>query len=30
MPKSKCAFWLEEIQLLGHVLFAKGIAVDPS
>jgi hypothetical protein len=27
---SKCAFWLEEIQFLGHVLFSKGIAVDPS
>jgi hypothetical protein len=27
---SKCAFWLEEIQFLGHVLSAKGIAVDPS
>jgi hypothetical protein len=27
---SKCAFWLEEIQFLGHVFFAKGIAVDPS
>jgi hypothetical protein len=27
---SKCKFWLEEIQLLGHVLSAKGIAVDPS
>jgi hypothetical protein len=27
---SKCAFWLEEIQFLGHVLFAKGITVDPS
>jgi hypothetical protein len=27
---SKCAFWLEEIQFLGHVLPAKGIAVDPS
>jgi hypothetical protein len=27
---SKCAFWLEEIQHLGHVLSAKGIAVDPS
>jgi hypothetical protein len=26
----KCAFWLEEIQFLGHVLSAKGIAVDPS
>jgi hypothetical protein len=27
---SKCAFWLEEIQFLGHVSSAKGIAVDPS
>jgi hypothetical protein len=27
---SKCAFWLEEIQFLGHVLSAKGIAMDPS
>jgi hypothetical protein len=27
---SKCAFWLEEIHFLGHVLSAKGIAVDPS
>jgi hypothetical protein len=27
---SKCMFWLEEIQFLGHVLSAKGIAVDPS
>jgi hypothetical protein len=27
---SKCAFWLEEIQFLGHVLSAKGIAIDPS
>jgi hypothetical protein len=26
----KCAFWLEEIQFLGHVLSANGIAVDPS
>nr|ACS91357.1 polyprotein [Coix lacryma-jobi] len=26
---SKCAFWLEEVQFLGHVLSAKGIAVDP-
>jgi hypothetical protein len=26
----KCTFWLEEIQFLGHVLSAKGIAVDPS
>jgi hypothetical protein len=27
---SKCAFWLEEIQFLGHVLSARGIAIDPS
>jgi hypothetical protein len=27
---SKCTFWLEEIQVLGHVLSAKGIALDPS
>jgi hypothetical protein len=27
---SKCVFWLEEIQFLGHILSAKGIAVDPS
>jgi hypothetical protein len=27
---SKCVFWLEEIQFLGHVLSAKVIAVDPS
>jgi hypothetical protein len=27
---NKCAFWLEEIQFLGHVLSTKGIAVDPS
>jgi hypothetical protein len=27
---SKCAFWLEEIQFLGHVLSARGIAVHPS
>jgi hypothetical protein len=27
---SKCAFWLEEIQFLGHILSTKGIAVDPS
>jgi hypothetical protein len=26
---SKCVFWLEEIQFLGHVLSAKGIVVDP-
>jgi hypothetical protein len=27
---SKYVFWLQEIQFLGHVLSAKGIAVDPS
>jgi hypothetical protein len=27
---SKCVFWLEEIQFLGHVLSTKGIAVDPT
>jgi hypothetical protein len=27
---SKCTFWLEEIQLPGHVLSSKGIVVDPS
>jgi hypothetical protein len=27
---SKCAFWLEEIRFLGHVLSIKGIAVDPN
>jgi hypothetical protein len=26
----KCAFWLEEIQFLEHVLSANGIAVNPS
>ena len=27
---SKCAFWLEEVQFLGHVLSAGGIAIDLS
>ena len=27
---SKCEFWLEEVQFLGHVLSAEGIAIDPS
>ena len=27
---SKCAFWLEEVQFLGHMLSADGIAIDPS
>ena len=27
---SKCEFWLEEVQFLGHVISAKGIALDPA
>jgi len=27
---SKCEFWLEEVQFLGHVISAKDIAVDPT
>jgi hypothetical protein len=27
---SKCAFWLEEIQFLGHVLSAKGLQSIPA
>nr|APU93382.1 putative gag-pol polyprotein [Marshallia obovata] len=27
---SKCAFWLQEVQFLGHVINAKGVLVDPA
>ncbi|KAF5816405.1 putative nucleotidyltransferase, Ribonuclease H [Helianthus annuus] len=27
---SKCAFWLREVQFLGHVISADGVLVDPS
>ncbi|KAD0280377.1 hypothetical protein E3N88_44511 [Mikania micrantha] len=27
---SKCAFWLREVQFLGHVVNPKGIMVDPA
>jgi hypothetical protein len=27
---SKCEFWMEEVTFFGHVLSAKGVAVDPS
>jgi hypothetical protein len=27
---SKCEFWMEEVAFLGHVLSAKGVAVDLS
>jgi hypothetical protein len=27
---SKCEFWLTEVAFLGHVIFARGISVDPS
>ena len=27
---SKCEFWLDQVQFLGHVLTLEGISVDPS
>nr|AAX92790.1 retrotransposon protein, putative, Ty3-gypsy sub-class [Oryza sativa Japonica Group] len=27
---SKCDFWLKEVQFLGHVVNARGVAVDPA
>jgi hypothetical protein len=27
---SKCAFWLWEVQFLGHVINARGVHVDPA
>ena len=27
---SKCEFWMDEVQFLGHVVSAQGIAVDPA
>jgi len=26
---SKCEFWLDEVQFLGHVISTQGIAMDP-
>ena len=26
----KCDFWLKEVSFLGHIVYAKGIRVDPA
>jgi len=26
---SKCAFWLESVDFLGHIISGQGIGVDP-
>jgi hypothetical protein len=28
--RSKCEFWLSKVGFLGHIVFAEGVAVDPS
>ena len=27
---SKCEFWLDRVQFLGHVLTPKGVSIDPN
>ena len=27
---SKCDFWLKEVSILGHIVSAEGIRVDPT
>ena len=26
---SKCAFWLESVDFLGHIILGQGLSVDP-